>query len=315
MEHLTSGRRPVRGARTLPKTISVTHMNLSNTSSSRVLSTSSFNTSKSLCDVGIRNMTSTSGTSLTPVEFPTDSSDREFDEMLSSRNAIDQENLRKGSVTRSTDKLVAIEKSVYLTSVPLKRKRSDGERHTKHKRCSTFPTSSNENRDVTSLKATDEATRLRTKSLSSVQKSFKAVQLKPTFVPVTKHLENSLNIFHVKRAKEAASIAIREKKVFLCIGPYMPIRQSLRRRGWVEKNYKGPLGALKQRKKDKQKNSKQSKLATKGNESGKTESSQSSDSDSDSDTEMSDQLVQAYREEFTDDEEYSMAVRDDGKAL
>lgn len=114
-------------------------------------------------------------------------------------------------------------------------------------------------------------------------------------------------MYYVKRAKEAAAIAIRDKKVFLCLGPYTPIRQSLRRRGWVEKNYKGPLGVLKPRKKHKRKNSKQSKLISKLYDA--TESDQSSSSDSDSDTEMPDQLVQAYREEFDNDEEYSMAVR------
>jgi len=40
------------------------------------------------------------------------------------------------------------------------------------------------------------------------------------------------------KAKKIAAQAIKKKKIFLCNGPYKNIRNALRQRGWIEKNFK-----------------------------------------------------------------------------
>ena len=119
------------------------------------------------------------------------------------------------------------------------------------------------------------------------------------------------SIGRVRRARHAAERAVIEKKVFLCLGPYPAVRQSLRRRGWVEKNYHGPLGdgqrAMKKKTKKIVRNVAGEKEAT---TTAAASESDASSSDSDGEPEDSDLLVQAYREEFSssEDDQYSMAV-------
>ncbi|XP_032242038.2 tubulin tyrosine ligase 3 isoform X2 [Nematostella vectensis] len=53
----------------------------------------------------------------------------------------------------------------------------------------------------------------------------------------------------VRQAKEVADIAIKNKKVFICHGTYPIVRATLRRRGWVEKHFKGSLISKKAKRK------------------------------------------------------------------
>lgn len=64
--------------------------------------------------------------------------------------------------------------------------------------------------------------------------------------PICRHKYPSFNgdqeIFRFKRLKVKAESVMRSKKVFVVQGPYRSVRSSMRRRGWVEQSYRGPLG-------------------------------------------------------------------------
>ena len=282
MEHLPQQRTRLEGRQhvhTLPKTLSVSHMHPSISSE---LHPHIRSPSKSLCNIADTVTSSSSRTTLAPVELPIDIQEKTINVKLHVRQMYNQERKMSDKSYQTT-----VEKSPYLASVLPHKKTSNSEKHHRNLSC---PVSSQSNGD----------------SSKSPQESHPHTKSTPSSPP--RHSDNNVDIYQVKRAREAASTAIRGKKVFLCLGPYTPIRQSLRRRGWVEKNYKGPLGAVKLKKKQKPKSSKQLKLSAKISDDLGNESDLSSSSDSDSDSEMVDQLVQAYREEFNDDGEYTMMV-------
>ncbi|UJR37974.1 hypothetical protein I4U23_030656 [Adineta vaga] len=49
----------------------------------------------------------------------------------------------------------------------------------------------------------------------------------------------TINTERLKMARDEAERAMREHKIFTIIGPYPALRESLRRRGWIEKFYRG----------------------------------------------------------------------------
>jgi tubulin monoglycylase TTLL3/8 len=303
MEHPPQQRTRLDGQQyvhTLPKTLSVSHMHSSISSESHPHIPSP---SKSLCNVA-EAVTPSSETALAPVESPIDIQEKALNEKLHNCQMRNQERKTPDESYQRT-----VEKSSCLTSVVPPRKSRNDEKHHRNLSC---PVSSQRNEDSWSVVKLNNSCTARTKSVSACYKSpqesypCKGGFSKSTPSSPPRHFDNNIDICLVKRAKEAASTAIKGKKVFLCLGPYTPIRQSLRRRGWVEKNYKGPLGAVKLKKKLNSKSKRQLKLSTKISDN---ESDLSSSSDSDSDLEMVDQLVQSYREEFSDDGEYMMTSR------
>ncbi|CAF0755371.1 unnamed protein product [Adineta steineri] len=51
----------------------------------------------------------------------------------------------------------------------------------------------------------------------------------------------TINTERLKMARDEAERAMKEHKIFTIIGPYPALRESLRRRGWIEKFYRGNL--------------------------------------------------------------------------
>lgn len=72
----------------------------------------------------------------------------------------------------------------------------------------------------------------------------------PSCNPVGKLKYNDPLFDKVRNAKKAAETAIKHKKIFICHGPYPIVRAVLRKRGWVEKHYKGNLLPAKNKKND-----------------------------------------------------------------
>ncbi|CAF0803535.1 unnamed protein product [Rotaria sordida] len=57
--------------------------------------------------------------------------------------------------------------------------------------------------------------------------------------PKRSSLNDTINTERLKIARDEAERAMKEHKIFTIIGPYPALRESLRRRGWVEKFYRG----------------------------------------------------------------------------
>ncbi|KAL9959524.1 hypothetical protein ACROYT_G032852 [Oculina patagonica] len=72
----------------------------------------------------------------------------------------------------------------------------------------------------------------------------------PSSQPVGKLKYDDPLFDKVRHAKKVAESAIKQKKVFICHGPYPIVRAVLRKRGYVEKHYKGNLLPSKNKKND-----------------------------------------------------------------
>ncbi|CAF1538502.1 unnamed protein product [Rotaria magnacalcarata] len=70
-------------------------------------------------------------------------------------------------------------------------------------------------------------------------------------------INDTINTERLKLARDEAERAMKDHKIFTIIGPYPALRESLRRRGWVEKFYRGStLPSVHGNKKSDKKNSK-----------------------------------------------------------
>eukprot|EP00117_Sycon_ciliatum_P040704 scpid18144/ scgid5637/ Tubulin monoglycylase TTLL3; Tubulin--tyrosine ligase-like protein 3 len=78
---------------------------------------------------------------------------------------------------------------------------------------------------------------------------------KKTLKKAAPALPGHMDIDRVKRVKARAAQALKQKRIFTIYGPYPMVRYALRKRGWVEFEYKIPKGILanRQRKKRKKK--------------------------------------------------------------
>lgn len=117
-----------------------------------------------------------------------------------------------------------------------------------HKRAVTYPSQKVVSEEVNQVNW-NESTKVENAS-SKHKSNHSRSRSQPNSYPARKLKYDDPLFDKVRNAKKVAEDAIKHKKVFICHGPYPIVRAVLRKRGWVEKHYKGNLLPAKSKKND-----------------------------------------------------------------